>query len=606
MEPGTGAVIGLVKAQAAKKGIDRFLAAIESLVSNPIRRKIRTKRAEKSIGELYQKIKDIRNVKTLLSPEKAVDLQSFYYPTAVSFGGKSRYVRDVDQLGETNHCVIKGTAGQGKSIFLRYLTSREMQKGDRWPIFIELRKVSGSKDSGLLESIMREIKRLRIDIDDDTFAILAKNGRFTFFLNAFDEVEPHSQNSAYDQIERLSREYPRCKIIVSSRFESLITASAYFENISMMELGKNDYVHVMRRMARDDELVESIAEGVKNSSYKVTDILTSPLMVALLVVRYRIDQTIPENAVSFYNDLFDLLIQRHDRSKGWSGRTRASALSDAKLEELFQCTCFNTRKIPQAVYPRKVITSSVAQAVDTLDLQVEADDVLLDFTDITCLLLKEGAEYHFVHKTVQEFFSARFVSDQPDEVAEIFYRGLPERWQYWSQEISFLATLDRHRYFKFFLLPDIDNVRFDFSNNDYKTLLQQIECDCWTFPRSGGQIGFSSMVFIPKYDSVINFSLSGRLARKLNDLVDRRESLVIDSLVKDGLLDQKYSSAYDEQRKKSLNSSIDASVLLHSKSLKSEILDILKSCHMELRRERSYVIKKINQTEKRKKVLSWD
>ena len=53
----------------------------------------------------------------------------------------------------------------------------------------------------------------------------------------------------------------------------------------------------------------------------VAEVLTTPLLVALMVVRFRIEGTIPETEMAFFSDLFDLLVRRHDQWK--SGFRRA-------------------------------------------------------------------------------------------------------------------------------------------------------------------------------------------------------------------------------------------------------------------------------------------
>lgn len=85
----------------------------------------------------------ITKVKTLWNIEREVSLYEFYYPATLDFPEAQRKpIASLGELGERQNFVIQGTAGQGKSIFLRYLCGQELsaqQSSGRMPIFVELR-----------------------------------------------------------------------------------------------------------------------------------------------------------------------------------------------------------------------------------------------------------------------------------------------------------------------------------------------------------------------------------------------------------------------------------------------------------------------------------
>lgn len=85
----------------------------------------------------------------------------------------------------------------------------------------------------------------------------------------------------------------------------------------------------------------------------------------------------------------------------------------------------------------------------------EVDRILSDIIEITCLVISDGEDCRFIHKSVQEYHAALFIQGQPDEMATAFYSAMEARWSAWQQELMFLALIDRYRYLKLFQIKEI-------------------------------------------------------------------------------------------------------------------------------------------------------
>ena len=84
---------------------------------------------------------------------------------------------------------------------------------------------------------------------------------------------------------------------------------------------------------------------------------------------------------------------------------------------------------------------------------VDGDLVLADIIEITCLVLEEGGQCEFLHRSIQEYYAARFVARLPEEVAKEFYNAMCTSGHEWDNVLSFLAVIDAFRYRESFLLP---------------------------------------------------------------------------------------------------------------------------------------------------------
>lgn len=446
------AAVAFASGVVAKRAIERVVDDIYSLAKARANDDIAKWKARNKIDKLYSKVKEVRFVKTIWQFEKKVDIASFYCPTTVIMGNQRRQINDVDDFGTTDNVLILGTIGQGKSIFFRYLTSRELQRGRCIPLFIELRRIEASET--LLNHLMGELSALGVPVNEKILRFLLEEGKVMLFLDAFDEVRESEQSTIVSQIESISRLYEKTRVFVSARPGTTLEGSVAFKNIKVARLQHNDYQHVVRRMVDDAKVASAIIKGVE-SQPNVKTLLDTPLIVALLVIRYKAEQSIPENIAEFYEGLFGLMMQRHDKLKAGYVRTRKSNLGDGLLENIFNSFCYLSRKANISSFKSSDVIKLFADAITVSDLEADADAVLRDISSVTCLILDDGGEYRFVHKSVQEFHAACFVRDRPDVDAEVFYTAMISKWEKWQQELRFLSVIDKHRFDMYYKIPSI-------------------------------------------------------------------------------------------------------------------------------------------------------
>jgi len=446
----------LASGLAAKRALEKVVPDMYDLARSQFGKRVKRWKTTAKIDSLYKKLKNIRTVKTILQPERAVDLLSFYYPSKVILGNQPKEISDLASLGYDGNILLQGTVGQGKSIFLRFLASRELLKGVGIPVFLELRRLKTGQS--FVSSVLEELTCLGLEMDQQTFDFFAENGRITLFLDAFDEVNEEQRTSLIAEIENLIKKHDKLRVVITSRPDSGISSSAFFRVFNMAPLQPGEYEAVVTKLTNDDPTAASIISGIKGGKSNVAHLLTTPLMVALLVVRYRVDQSIPETAVAFYEALFTLLLQRHDKSKGGYVRPRKSGVGDSVLQDIFNAICFTTRKNGLSALTMQQLNTHAKEAIRIVGQPCDVDKVLDDIIHITCLILTEGDNCTFVHKSVQEYHSALFVSTHPDESALAFYQAVQSKWGLWQQELLFLESIDKLRFIKHFAIPQLQSI----------------------------------------------------------------------------------------------------------------------------------------------------
>jgi hypothetical protein len=294
-------------------------------------------------------------------------------------------------------------------------------------------------------------------MDEDLFRLFSNEGKILLFLDGFDEVKEELRESLITEIEDLIRRHSALRIIITSRPNSGISNSTFLRVFQLCPLADKDYEQVIKRMGQDEKTSEIIINGIRNDAAQLSKLLTTPLMVALLMVRYRNDQSLPQNDVAFYDSLFTLLLQRHDRAKAGYIRTKKCGEGDSALQNFFNALCFVTRKSDESSFSKSSLRKYSEESLKLMHINCDPNKILADIIEITCLIITDGDEYRFIHKNVQEYHSALFIKEQPDESAQQFYKAMSSHWKKWQQELHFLELIDLHRFFKYFHIPQLQN-----------------------------------------------------------------------------------------------------------------------------------------------------
>lgn len=413
---------------------------------------VRKWRAEKGINDLYQHVESIRKVKTIWQIDKAVDLREFYVAPNIKFGNKRIRVSSISNFPEGDAILIEGIAGQGKSTLLRYLCSSEMIDGDKLPIFVELRRIKNGES--IFDYIIRYLDILGISMNTETIKDYLKNGRLSILLDGFDEVGQDVKSGIIDNIEELCARQKNCRIIITSRPNQTIRAMPCLTIYQLDNLKSKEYKEVIIKISETREYSDALIKVVEEHKGDISGILCTPLFVTLLAISYKSYQQIPEQLSDFYDSLFRVLLQRHDGTKPSYTRNRKSKLNDINFRLIFESFCFNLKSTKKNVFNFEEINGAISKSIDHQKTETNPVDVLSDIEDVTCLIIRDGEEWRFIHKSIQDYFVASYIKNKPEVGAKKIYDHLAKKfYPEWGAELSFLSEIDTYRYAKFFYIP---------------------------------------------------------------------------------------------------------------------------------------------------------
>jgi hypothetical protein len=394
----------------------------------------------------------IRKVKTIWQTGKPVDLESFYYPCRLN-----RISNEVSTCSDLPNrlVLLRGIAGQGKSVLLRHICAGEITKEGNLAVFVELYRAGAGTP---VHNLINEELKTEMHVSEPAamFAQLAKSGRLTVCLDGFDEV--WDQQEVVLQIKSLADYNQRLRIVVTSRPYTRMEYATDFWTIDIDKLTPDDVNKLIQKLSKEKETVKELNAYINGKDY-LFSLLTTPLMVTLLVINYKASGLVPDHISGFYEELFSTLLRRHDATKLTFRRVRRSNLDDTQFRRVFDFLCFLVRFSGNAIeFDRErlelVVSDALIRSKITAEPSAYVDDVCL----ITSLIIRDGAYFSFIHRTVVEYFTASYLG-HCDESVQDFYKlctedsGVREKF---ARELGFLAEIDRIRYLNFYFVGSVD------------------------------------------------------------------------------------------------------------------------------------------------------
>jgi hypothetical protein len=415
----------------------------------------RNQNIEKSLKTLSEKILEVIKVKTIYKGDDSIDLHEFYVATKID---KIQGAVDSILNISDKSIVLEGTVGQGKSIFMRYLTYQEATKGQKVPIFFELRRLEDNQT--LRAAISDKIKNWIPLFNDDDFEKFSISGSLVLFLDGFDEVPYEKAGRLINEIEGWCERYEDLQIIISSRPEAEIQKLNSFRVFKLSSYDFDEQSKLIDKLVPEEESRNLLKQAIEDSTIEIKELLLTPLMVTLFVMRYRASLEIPNNQNEFYQELFSVLISRHDKTKPGYKRGLSSNLTETQLQEVFEEFCFNTCNKDKLVFSHAEVIRFIDECLKRQRMEVSAENVLEDFSKVICLLLKDGMDYSFIHRSIQEYFYSSFISKKSEKAKEVFYKKCLSNSQIHNRTINilnFLKRNDTYSYNKYYQLVIIDD-----------------------------------------------------------------------------------------------------------------------------------------------------
>lgn len=363
--------------------------------------------------------------KTIINRTEPIKLKDFYQPLFIrrfgrNFSDERIETTDCKTLfSENNFVTLIGTAGSGKSTILKYLLVNSIETKFKVPIKIELRYLNTYQGS-LIKFIKEEIFKLsQLAFDENIIDRLLKSGKFLIFLDGYDELSSFVKDNITKDINDITRIYNKNTYVITSRPYTNIELLARFRNYEVCELSENEIELFVRKQipSSEKEIVDKIIEAIQKSDQNYASYLSNPLLLSMFILTYQTYSNVPPKKSSFYRQVFDSLFYLHDSvSKlSWS-REKKSGLSKEQFEYVLQLFSFISFFKEVFVFEEDFINSTLNQ-IKEKKKSLNFENLLLieDLQVAICILNKEGLDYVFPHRSLQEYFASLYIVNLDDK-----------------------------------------------------------------------------------------------------------------------------------------------------------------------------------------------
>lgn len=374
--------------------------------------------------------KDSLYLTTLVFPNSQTKIKDLYVPLtlnqAITFERYKIDTFDYSIFDKYNKIIISDYAGMGKSTLLKWITISIIEQNKGIPILVELRKID--EKNSLIDEIFNQINPIDNSFDKDLVFELLELGFFTILLDGFDEIPYDIQSSITIQISDFIKKVNKNNFVITSRPESALSTFADFQLFYIQPLEENEAYTLIEKLDLLSKVKfgEKLIAEIKNKNTQVKEFLTNPFLVSLLYKSYTYNKDIPSKKITFYEEVYSCLFKHHDLSKEGFKRPKRSRLDIFDFEIILREIAYSTSKIGKVIYTKdemlNYITSSKSKNSKIDFKEINFYD---DLTTTVPIFNIEGTKIKWAHKSIQDFFSAKYISNhsRKEEIIEVLFKS---------------------------------------------------------------------------------------------------------------------------------------------------------------------------------------
>ena len=440
---------------------------------------------EAEFEEYFNRLKrDYNKITTLLYADIPQPFYDFYVCNSIYRieAGRNRRVigiknATVDALLEhSNYVLLSGNGGLGKSMMMRHLLLDCINRYEEvglLPIFLELRTYTETEES-LADYAYRIFTKNGGGKTREEFEELLKAGDVLLLCDGLDEVKSEKRQRFQQELEEYAAAYPESVIIISSRPFGPFASHASLKRFTVFYLQAFsqdqavELVNKLRFHEEKPEIKQKFLVALKRLYWTHHSFAENPLLLTIMMMMYADIGDVPSEMHRFYNEAFQVLARKHDATKGGYKRPLATQLDVEDFKKLFAEFCARTYNDERVELTDEQMENYYGQlkAVKDLSAHWNYESFAEDLTSNLCLMYYESLMYHFVHRSFQEYFCARYLSDRLD-------RNL------YRLSLTFFES-KHYRYYSdstFELLYDMDPIRIE--DNVFLPFLRDLfeKCD---------------------------------------------------------------------------------------------------------------------------------
>ncbi len=373
-------------------------------------------------GYFERQYEQLSIMNTIARRNQQLPLLSVYQPLTISVDSTKRESAKIEKIPymlieKYRKILITDNAGMGKSTMSKYMFLKMVEEHLCIPLFIELRKLS--KKNTLIDEIISLLNGIEDKIDRDLLIALLKKGNFYFILDGFDEIAISNRDIVVEDIKNfINNLSEKNYFILTSRPESMLSTFGDFKSFQILPLKEIEAYSLLSKYDENGDTSTKLINELKSDRNEtIKEFLKNPLLVSLLFVVYDYRATIPLKKHLFYSQIYDALFEDHDLSKGAQNiHIKRCGLDKDDFEKILRFIGFQSFQTNTIQYTSDQLIDLISKSnAYWKSLDVKPSDVLKDLVIAVPLFVKDGLEYKWAHKSLSEYFAAKFIFQDAKE-----------------------------------------------------------------------------------------------------------------------------------------------------------------------------------------------
>jgi len=396
--------------------------------------------------------------KSFFIRSQPVDLYEYYVPTELTCGKHNIDTPKFSSCTEkTNRLIVTGSGGSGKSVLIRHLFLDCIAHQRHIPLLLELRDLN-FENITLDDFILETLETYGFSTNTQFINKAKKEGHFCFFLDGYDEVNHSQRKKLLKQIKSLSEKYKSCPIFISSRPDESFHGIEGFSVYRVMPLTLNSASSLIRKLPYDADIKSKFMSALEDGLFEEHEsFLSNPLLLSIMLLTYGENAEIPSKLSIFYNQAYEALFQRHDANKAGYSRDRLTSLDIQDFSKVFSVFALQTYEKRAFKMSKTDCITYIEKSRDSLRKDFKAEDYLSDLLSAACLLVEDGLDIAFSHRSFQEYFVALHINNAAPEIQE---KLINRYWKNMTSDnvILLLSEINQDLVERVLIIPKLDKL----------------------------------------------------------------------------------------------------------------------------------------------------
>ncbi len=398
--------------------------------------------------------------KTFLFRTEKVNFLDIYFPTTIQSKNNINYKVLLEKNFEeifynSRYATIIGSAGSGKSMLLKYIFLKSIELKFKIPIYFELRNFNDF-DGSIMDYIYKVIFNNKLAPNKRILERLLTKGEFLFLIDGYDEIQNTKLSMCTSEIETFIDVYDQNYFVISSRPGVNIETFPRFDNFSIQPLSKDEietFIKLELKEAEDDQLASKIIEAIRNSKV-YESYISNPLLLSMFILVFATHPVLPTLKSKFYWNVFDTLCTRHDSitKRGGYQHERKTGLQNDEIQKIIEWFSYISYFEDKYSFDLEYLSKKLLIIKEKFDYAFDVNDIIQDLTVSVPIILQDGIEYNFIHRSLQEYFTALLISQQSENIKQKIYNDKVQKiYMGWGFS-ELCSEIDKISFNKYYLI----------------------------------------------------------------------------------------------------------------------------------------------------------